>query len=91
MRFSALASIAAALTATAVALPADVPRDVQIESLYPVGTVKSGNVKVAGRVFNIDGKVGYFAGESGIQVDYGQNLMLISNREQRLVAWTSQQ
>lgn len=30
---------------------------------YPIGQVKGANAKVAGRLFDIDGKVQYFAGE----------------------------
>lgn len=30
---------------------------------YPIGQGKGSNAKVSGRVFNIDGKKGYFAGE----------------------------
>lgn len=31
---------------------------------YPIGQGKGSNAKVSGRVFTIDGKKGYFAGES---------------------------
>lgn len=33
---------------------------------YPIGQVQGANAKVAGRLFDIDGKVEYFAGASSI-------------------------
>lgn len=62
MKLLCLASFVLALSATAIALPTNQVRDGQAQSAYPIGTSKSQNAKVAGRVFNIDGRVGYFAG-----------------------------
>jgi hypothetical protein len=60
----------------------------QPEPIYPIGKNGGSNAKVAGTVFNIDGRVEYFAGMSPplliLQV-------LIGFRVKRMVACTSEQ
>lgn len=52
------------LALAATALPAAIHVDnKQPPPAYPIGQVKGSNAKVSGRLFNIDGKKGYFAGE----------------------------
>lgn len=53
-----------ALAATTLALPSSTFHisSAQPPPAYPIGQVKGANAKVAGRLFNIDGKVEYFAG-----------------------------
>jgi mannan endo-1,4-beta-mannosidase len=54
---------------------------------YPIGTNGGSNAKVAGRLFNIDGKVEYFAGKIFCK------LVLTAtdwNRFKRVVACTSE-
>lgn len=52
------------LALAATALPAAIHVDnKQPPPAYPIGQVKGSNAKVSGRVFNIDGRTGYFAGE----------------------------
>ncbi|KAH8199555.1 hypothetical protein TruAng_006306 [Truncatella angustata] len=64
MKIAGLVSLATAWAVSTAALPTQSARDIQAVSVYPVGTSKNANAKVAGRLFNIDGKVGYFAGSN---------------------------
>lgn len=58
------------LALAATALPATIHVDnKQPPPTYPIGQVKGANAKVSGRVFNIDGRTGYFAGESESSCD----------------------
>lgn len=82
MKFSTFASVAAALTSTAAAFPA--AQNIQAESSYPVGTAKSSNVKVAGRLFNIDGRVGYFAGKLSARFCPSSFILTIAPQEAML-------
>jgi mannan endo-1,4-beta-mannosidase len=53
---------------------------------YPIGQSGGSNAKVAGRLFNIDGKVEYFAGWNEFPL---QTQQLICYRKQCMVARTS--
>lgn len=70
MRISKLCPwYALVMAAAVVALPstASTGQSIHIDNTqpapaYPIGQVKGANAKVAGRLFDIDGKVEYFAG-----------------------------
>ncbi|KAH8660425.1 family 5 putative glycoside hydrolase [Xylariales sp. PMI_506] len=65
MRGYFFSSILAVLGATAGAVPAAPSiRDSEAGSVYPIGTGSGGNAKTAGRLFNVDGQVSYFAGSN---------------------------
>lgn len=54
------------LTLAATALPSALHiSNKQPPPAYPIGQGKGSNAKVSDRVFDIDGRKGYFAGESG--------------------------
>lgn len=54
------------LALAATALPAELHiSNKQPPPAYPIGQGKGSNAKVSGRVFNIDGRKGYFAGKYG--------------------------
>lgn len=62
MKFPASSALAACgFVAVVVAAPS--AQSAQSGSVYPVGFSGSRNAKVAGRLFNVDGKVGYLAGK----------------------------
>lgn len=62
MRFQALLKWSL-LVVSVTALPAALHIDSsQPPPAYPIGQGKGSNARVAGRIFNIDGKVEYFAG-----------------------------
>lgn len=65
MKFPASSALAACgFVAVVVAAPsAQSAQSAQSGSVYPVGFSGSRNAKVAGRLFNVDGKVGYLAGK----------------------------
>jgi mannan endo-1,4-beta-mannosidase len=78
-------ALASSVLASPVLLSAD---SQQPACAYPIGQSGGSNAKVAGRLFEIDGKVGYFAG----MTDTDCNLYkLTSFREQCLVACTLEQ
>lgn len=55
--------LTALLAAGAIASPDILPASAQqLASKYPIG-IGGSNAKVAGRLFNVDGKVKYFAGK----------------------------
>ncbi|ORY63485.1 glycoside hydrolase superfamily [Pseudomassariella vexata] len=66
MKFSSCISalLGAAVTATALPSSSVSVSSKQPASKYPIGNGKGPNAKVAGRVFDIDGRVGYFAGSN---------------------------
>lgn len=58
--FLAILGIAASVTA----LPTVSVNSVQPPCAFPIGTGKGSNAKTVGRLFNLDGRVGYFAGSN---------------------------
>lgn len=42
-------------------------KDSQVPPIYPIGTGNGSFAKAVGRVFEVDGKTGYFAGETQIK------------------------
>lgn len=58
-----------ALAANTVAATAIQPaHEPQPPPRYPIGTYGGSNAKVAGRLFDINGRIGYFAGNSSISL-----------------------
>lgn len=62
MKLLLFATAILAIAAKAESLLTRNANDIRLESRYPIGNGKSSNVKVSGRLFDIDGRVGYFAG-----------------------------
>jgi mannan endo-1,4-beta-mannosidase len=61
MKFSLFANVVLAASGLASFLLPSSSID-QPAPLYPIGSSNGTNAKVSGRLFDIDGKVGYFAG-----------------------------
>lgn len=68
MKFSnyLISGVALARSALCAAALVAATSDVQPASIYPIGKSGGAFAKTAGRVFNLDGKVGYFAGKLSI-------------------------
>lgn len=62
MKLLLFATAILAIAAKAESLLTRNANDIRLESRYPIGNGKGSNVKVSGRLFDIDGRVGYFAG-----------------------------
>ena len=67
MKFPNSSILSLVFATSAVAAPAiQAAAAQQPASIYPIGTNGGSNARVAGRLFNIDGKVEYFAGNVSI-------------------------
>jgi mannan endo-1,4-beta-mannosidase len=67
MKFPTSSVLSLAFATGAVAAPAILAADAQQPACtYPIGKSGGSNAKVSGRLFNIDGKVEYFAGNISI-------------------------
>lgn len=86
MKFSLLASVVFVAAGLASLLPLSAID--QPAALYPIGGFNGTNAKVSGRLFEIDGKVGYFAGLFNSRLQMQQ---LNVSRKQCLVAGTFEQ
>jgi mannan endo-1,4-beta-mannosidase len=66
MKFSTASLLSSVLASSALAAPTILSStvDEQPALAYPIGTTGNANAKVAGRLFDIDGKVQYFAGRT---------------------------
>ena len=67
MKFPTNSVLSLAFATSAVAAPTILAANAQQPACtYPIGKSGGSNAKVAGRLFNVDGKVEYFAGDISI-------------------------
>jgi mannan endo-1,4-beta-mannosidase len=65
MKFSTASLLSSVLASSVLAAPTILSSTTeQPACAYPIGTTGNANAKVAGRLFDIDGKVQYFAGKT---------------------------
>jgi len=65
MKFSTASLLSSVLASSVLAAPTILSSTAeQPACAYPIGTTGNANAKVAGRLFDIDGKVQYFAGRT---------------------------
>lgn len=80
-----------ALVSSSLAAPTLLSADsVQPATAYPIGQSKGSNAMVAGRLFNIDGKVGYFAGSNAWWLAHLSNNADVDKTLKQVAAVSSQ-
>ena len=83
MRFSSLAAALGGLCAARAQIISS--KDPQPPSKYPIGAVREPFAKVSGRLFDVNGTVGYFSGQPLDSLPVPQ---AYPTRHERLVPWS---